>query len=262
MKVFLSTVGNIWAALVMLFMMSPILIIILVSVSDSPLFALPTAGLSLRWYKDILQDQTFLVAFWTSVQIAAISTALALILGVGAAIALVIAKVRFREAIITFLVSPLVVPSLVIGIAVAQLFRTIGLYNSYLSLVIAHVVITLPYVMRTLVATLSLFDHSLLDAAQTLGCNYRQAVTRVLLPNIVPAIITAGTFAFLSSFDNYAISLFIVDVATKTLPIQMLQYLEMGATPALAAISCLILLVTTAGLLIIDRFYGLQNLRL
>ena len=147
-------------------------------------------------------------------------------LGTLCAIALVRGRFPGREAIATFLVSPLMLPGLVIGIAMLQGFKAMGLRDVYASLLVAHVVITLPYVVRTVVGALCLFDFSLIDAARTLGCNYPMALLRVLVPALAPAFLTSGMFAFLASMDNYPISIFFTDAWTKTLPIQMLQYVE------------------------------------
>jgi putative spermidine/putrescine transport system permease protein len=195
-----------------------------------------------------------------SVQVAAISTAIAMVLGTLCAIALVRGRFPGREAIATFLISPLMLPGLVIGIAMLQGFKALGLRDVYASLFVAHVVITLPYVVRTVVGALSLFDFSLIDAARTLGCNYPMALMRVLVPALAPAFLTSGMFAFLASMDNYPISIFFTDAWTKTLPIQMLQYVEETPDPTIAAISAGLVLLAILVLIIGDRLVGLRKL--
>jgi putative spermidine/putrescine transport system permease protein len=151
-------------------------------------------------------------------------------------------------------------PGLVIGIAMLQGFKAMGLRDVYASLLVAHVVITLPYVVRTVVGSLTLFDFSLIDAARTLGCNYPQALMRVLVPALAPAFLTSGMFAFLASMDNYPISIFFTDAWTKTLPIQMLQYVEERPDPTIAAISAGLVLLAVVALVIGDRLVGLRKL--
>ena len=197
---------------------------------------------------------------WTSIEIAALSTAVALVLGTLAAIALVRGQVPGRETVITFLISPLMLPGLVIGIAMLEGFRAAGLREVWASLMVAHVVITLPYVVRTVLAALSLFDFTLLDAARTLGLTYPVAVMRVLVPSLGPAFLTSGLFAFLASMDNYPISIFFTDAWTKTLPIQMLQYVEERPDPTVAAISALLIGLAIVALVIGDRLVGLRRL--
>ena len=128
------------------------------------------------------------------------------------------------------------------------------------SLLVAHVVITMPYVVRTVLGALSLFDFALVDAARTLGCSYPQALRRVLVPALAPAFLTSGMFAFLASMDNYPISIFFTDAWTKTLPIQMLQYVEESPDPIIAAISTCLILLAVLVLFIGDRLVGLSRL--
>jgi putative spermidine/putrescine transport system permease protein len=196
----------------------------------------------------------------TSVEVAALSTALSLLLGTLCAIALVRGRFPGRTAIATFLVSPLMLPGLVAGIAMLQGFRTLGLRDVFLSLIVAHVVITIPYVARTVLAALSLFDFTLIDAARTLGCSYPRALLKVLVPSLAPAFLTSGILAFLASLDNYAISIFFTDAWTKTLPIQMLNYVEEQTDPTIAAISTLLIAFTILALLIGERLVGLRRI--
>lgn len=243
-----------------IFLMTPLLVTIAVSFGDSGVFTLPPPGWSLRWYERLLTTRGLWPALATSVQVAAISTAIALVGGTLCAIALVRGRVPGREAIATFLVSPLMLPGLVIGIAMLQAFRAIGLRDAYLSLILAHVVLTLPYVVRTVLGALSLFDFTLIDAARCLGRSYPGALLRVLAPALLPAFLTSGVFAFLASMDNYPVSIFFTDAWTKTLPIQMLQYVEESPDPRIAAISAGLILLAMLALLLGDRLVGLKRL--
>jgi len=157
-------------------------------------------------------------------------------------------------------VSPLMMPGLVLGVAMLQFFREIGLRDAYWSLLLAHVVITLPFVMRTLLAAMGSFDFSIIDAARTLGMSYPRAVAKVLIPNLAPAYLTGGLFAFLASMDNYPISIFLTDARNKTLPIKMLQYLEEQPDPALAAMSTGLILLAVTVLAIGARTVGLNRM--
>lgn len=151
-------------------------------------------------------------------------------------------------------------PGLVLGIALLQTLRDIGIRDALISLMIAHVVITLPFIMRSVSASLALFDFSLIDAARTLGCSYAQAIRQVLLPNVAPGVLTGGLFAFIASFDNYSVSLFLTDVRTKTLPIQVLTYLEQSPDPSVAAVSTVMIFMTIAVLIGGQRLVGLDRL--
>lgn len=248
------------AALAVVFLLAPLAITVAVSFGDSAVFSLPPPGWSMRWYERLPNTRGLSGSLFTSVQIAALSTAVSLLIGTLCAIALVRGEFRGREAIATFLVSPLMLPGLVVGIAMLQGFRSMGLRDAWLSLLAAHVVITMPYVVRTVLAALSLFDFTLVDAARTLGCSYAQAVRRVLVPALAPAFLTSGMFAFLASMDNYPISIFFTDAWTKTLPIQMLQLVEERPDPMIAAISTLLILLAILALIIGDRLVGLKRL--
>jgi putative spermidine/putrescine transport system permease protein len=241
------------AAITVVFLMMPLLVTIAVSFGSSGIF-------TVRWYQRLAGTRGLWPSLMTSLEVAAFSTAVALALGTLCAIALVRGRFPGRESIATFLVSPLMLPGLVVGIAMLQGFKTLGLREAYSSLLVAHVVITLPYVVRTVLAALSLFDFSLIDAARTLGCSYPSALTRVLVPALGPAFLTSGMFAFLASMDNYPISIFFTDGWTKTLPIQMLQYVEENPDPTIAAISSGLVLLAILALILGDRLVGLRKL--
>ncbi|WP_395712450.1 ABC transporter permease [Reyranella sp.] len=248
------------AAATVIFLMTPLVVTIAVSFGSSTVFTLPPPDWSLRWYERLANTRGLLPALTVSLQVASISTAISMALGTLCAIALVRGRFPGREAISTFLVSPLMLPGLVIGIAMLQGFKSMGLRDVYASLLIAHVIITLPYIARTVVSALGLFDFSLIDAARTLGCSYPAALMRVLVPALAPAFLTSGMFAFLASMDNYPISIFFTDAWTKTLPIQMLQYVEERPDPTIAAISAGLVLLAIVALIIGDRLVGLRKL--
>lgn len=251
-----------WTVLtvVLAFLFAPILIVIAVSFSPSSIFAFPPDGFSLRWYEAIINTESLVSAIWLSTQLAFLSTIVSLLLGTMCAIAIVRGLVPIGRAIATFMASPLMLPGLVLGIAFLQAARTVGLYDSYTTLLIAHVVITMPFIMRTVLASLSLFDFTMVDAARMLGYSYPIALWKVLVPNILPGFVSGALFAFIASFDNYPVSIFLVDVRTKTLPIQLLNQLEMSPDPTVAAASSLLILGTIIALVVCDRLIGLRRM--
>ncbi len=251
-----------WASLIFViaFLIAPIAIVVAVSFSPSAIFAFPPQGISLRWYEAVGRTDTLLSAVWLSVQIAFLSTCISLVLGTLCAIAIVSRYVPAGAAIATFMASPLMLPGLVFGIAFLQAARSFGLWDSYTSLLVAHVVITMPFVMRTVLASLSLFDFAMIDAARMLGCSYLEALRKVLVPNILPGFVSGALFAFIASFDNYPVSIFLTDVRTKTLPIQLLNQVEMSPDPTVAAASSLLILATVITLFVCDRLVGLGRM--
>ncbi len=251
-----------WTALILtiVFLLLPILVVIPVSFTESSVFRFPPEGFSLQWYQRIRNVDGLLSALGLSAQIAALATLISLLLGTLCAIALVRGAVPGAAAITTFMVSPLMLPGLVFGIAMLQALREVGLRDAWTSLLIAHVVVTMPFVMRTVLSSLTLFDFAMVDAARTLGCSYPAALWRVLVPNILPGFISGALFAFIASFDNYPVSIFLVDVRTKTLPIQLLNYLEISPDPTLAAVSTCLIVLTILVLVLCDRLVGLRRM--
>ncbi len=248
------------AGLVVLFLLGPLVLTVVVSFTSSSVYSLPPPEWSLRWYAAVARRSGFWDSVWLSVSLAALSTALALVLGTAAAIAVTRGRFKGREAIATFAVSPLMMPGLVVGVAMLQFFRQVGLRDAMTSLLVAHVVVTLPFVVRTLLAALERFDFSLIDAARTLGMSYPKAVLKVLAPNLAPAFLTSGLFAFLASMDNYPVSIFLTDARNKTLPIKMLQYMEEQPDPTLAAISTGLIVLALIVLMIGSRTVGLNRM--
>lgn len=242
------------------FMLLPLVITVLVSFSASPVYTLPPPEWSFRWYEALARRSGLLDALLLSLNLALISTVVSLVLGTATAIGVARSQFRGRAAIATFAVSPLMMPGLVLGVAMLQFFREIGLRDAYWSLLLAHVVITLPFVMRTLLAAMGSFDFSMIDAARTLGLSYPRAVLKVLIPNLAPAYLTGGLFAFLASMDNYPISIFLTDAWNRTLPIRMLQYMEESPDPSIAAISSGLIILAVIALAVAGRTVGLNRM--
>jgi putative spermidine/putrescine transport system permease protein len=247
-------------AAVAFFMLVPLVVVVLVSFSNSSVFNLPAGNWSWRWYEAMLRKDGLGATLSLSVAVAAASTAVALVLGTMCALAIEQGRFKGREALLAFLVSPLLMPGLVIGVALLQALRAIGLRDVFGALLIGHIVVTLPYVTRTVHASLALFDMRLIEAAETLGLSKRRALLQVMVPALAPAFLTSGLFAFLASMDNYPISIFLTDARNKTLPIEILRYLEESPDPTIAAISSCLILLAIVVLFIAERLVGMRRL--
>jgi putative spermidine/putrescine transport system permease protein len=243
-----------------LFLLAPLAVVAAASFSPTPVFDLPFNGASWRWYERIPRLEGFWPAVALSLEIALLATAAALAIGTMAAIALTRGRLPGGALIATALVSPLMTPGLVLGIALLQYFRAIGFNATWSALLVAHVIVCLPYVARTMIAGLARFDFALLDAARMLGCTYAGAILKAMVPALAPSFLVAGLFSFLASLDNYPVSIFLTDARTKTLPIKMLQYIDESPDPTLAALSTLILLATILLLIVSDRLVGLHRM--
>jgi putative spermidine/putrescine transport system permease protein len=252
--------GGALLAAVAVFMLLPLLVVILVSFSNSSVFNLPAGQWSLRWYESMLHKEGLGATVILSLSVAACSTVAALVLGSLCAVAIEQGRFRGREALLAFLVSPLLMPGLVVGVALLQALRAVGLTDVFGALLVGHIVVTLPYVTRTVHASLALFDMRLIEAARTLGLSPARAMLKVMVPALAPAFLTSGLFAFLASMDNYSISIFLTDARSKTLPIEILHYLEESPDPTIAAVSTCLILLAVVVLFIAERLVGMRRL--
>ena len=161
--------------LVLAIQLAPIVVVVLVSVSASPVFDVTVGEFSARWWERLWANRTFWEAISLSAQIAALSTFLAILLGTPAAIAIARAQFPGRDALAALILSPLMLPGIVLGIAMLQGFKAYGLTIPVVAIVVGHVVMTLPFIVRSILAALALFDFTLIDAARTLGCSFPRA---------------------------------------------------------------------------------------
>jgi putative spermidine/putrescine transport system permease protein len=243
------------------FLALPIVSLIVMSFSAAEYITFPPIGFSLKWYGRILQMPGFVDSLMLSLRLAAVATVLSILLGVGAALALARTRFRGRNALIVALMSPLVVPSIVTGLALLQFFVDRGMRSASWNLLAGHVVITLPYVARTVMASLDVFDWSLVDTARVLGAGPLRAFWRVTLPIIRPGIFAGAIFAFLSSFDNYTISFFLADAAQVPLPVTVFNYINNIFDPGVAALSAILIYASAIILIVSERLIGASRLR-
>ena len=250
-----------WAlALVgLLYLLLPTLIIVVASFTAGEYITFPPQGLSLRWFARLMALEEVRVSAWRSLIVATAATAVAVVLGVAAAFPLVRGRFAGREALNAFLMSPLILPSLVYGLAALMFVSAIGLPLSVPVLVLSHVAIIVPYVIRTTAASLALLDPHLEEAARSLGANAWKTFLRVILPNLLPGIATGAAFAFISSFDNLTVSLFLAGPRVETLPIRLFAMINFDFDPAAAAISAVLVLITFAVVLLAHWAVGLTR---
>ena len=245
--------------------LTPIFFVCWLSFFDNEIITFPPRGYTLRWFANIFDQNNFVGGFITSLNVGIAATIGGLVLGVPAS--LVLARHRFpgREALNTLLVLPLVVPGVVAGTAIyvfqieVELATEWPLLGSRAGLVLAHILITIPWTVRLLTASLAGFDRSVEEAALNLGATPLQAFLRVTLPVIKPGVVAAALFSFIVSFGNLEMTLFLVSPGQTTLPIAILQYLQWRIDPTIAAVSLLQILLIGAGMLITDRYVKLTR---
>jgi putative spermidine/putrescine transport system permease protein len=246
-----------WATLA--YLLLPLVVIVGVSFTDTDYIRFPPQGFTLRWYNQFLHDPSYLDALRVSIELAVASTVLALILGVPAA--LVFARKSFpgRELINAIFLSPLVLPNIVIGVAILQYATALGFARSFSALLIGHVVIVIPYVVRTVLASLAGIDTAIEEAAQDLGANSLQTFFLVTLPQIKPGVIAGGLFAFIISWINIEVSIFNSTGQLMALPVKIFYYVQNIADPTVAAVSAVTVYVAVVVVVIIDLTIGIEK---
>ena len=241
------------------FMLAPLVVVVGASFEPQELLRFPPGGLSFRWYQAAVADDTFLAAFWNSLAIAVAATAGSLLLGVPAAYGVARRRFAAGSVVSALLNAPLLVPELVIGVALLQVIAGLRLPTSLVTVALGHVLICLPYVVRTTHAALLGADPSLEEAAGSLGASRLRVWRTVILPVIRPALYTAALFAFLLSFDNAVISLFLVSARTTTLPIAIYNHVQFSLDPMIAAISTLLMLASALAMAAAHRLGPLDR---
>ncbi|MBD9657527.1 ABC transporter permease [Pseudomonas sp. WHRI 8822A] len=227
--------------LVLLFLVLPILVIVPLSFNSGTFLIYPMQGFSMRWYEDFFGSAGWMRALKNSMIIAPAATILAMILGTLAAIGLTRTEFRGKALVMSLLISPMVVPVVIVGVASYLFFAPLGLANGYLSLIVVHAVLGVPFVIITVSATLQGFNYNLVRAAASLGASPITAFRRVTLPLIAPGVISGALFAFATSFDEVVVTLFLAGPEQVTLPRQMFSGIRENLSPTIAAAATLLI---------------------
>jgi putative spermidine/putrescine transport system permease protein len=236
------------------FILLPLVIVIAYSFSSVSYGIFPPPGLSLRWYGTLLSLASFRAAFGRSVTIAVVATALALISGFFGALVLVRARFLGKELLRGFLLSPIVMPKIILGVGWFIFFARLGMQGGVVPITLAHTIVVLPFIINILAANLMGLDISLEEAAQDLGAGMPTVLWRIVLPQIKSGLIFSSLLAFVVSFDQVESSIFLTRGENNTLPIEMFLYMEKWQDPTIAALSAVLILfaaiLVTAGFLV------------
>lgn len=247
------------ALLVILFLQIPVVVVVLASFSETSYLTIPPQGWTLKWFEVVVTDRTYLNAIWNSLILAVGSTLISMVLGVAASYAIFRKMVPGAETLTSLLMAPLIIPSVVIGVALLQYFTLIGMRGSFWVLVIAHVIITVPYIVRSALASLAGIDLSVEEAARVLGADGFTTFRLVTLPLIKPGLVAGGLFAFVTSMENVPVTIFLAGPRDTTVPILIFTSVEMGVNPSVAAVSTLLIIGTAIVLLIAERWAGFHR---
>jgi len=241
----------VFCCLAMVFLVGPILSVIPISFSSASFLSYPLPGASWQWYQKVLAPQPWLPALKNSVIVGTGATALATVLGTLAALGLARNDLPGRSALLGMLISPMVVPVVISGVAMYFLFARVGLTASYLGMILAHAALGAPFVVITVTATLRNFDTTLVRAAYSLGASPLHAFRTVTLPLIAPGVISGALFAFIYSFDEVVVALFIGGPEQRTLPRQMFDGIRDNIDPSILAMSTILVGITIAFMAVI-----------
>jgi putative spermidine/putrescine transport system permease protein len=248
-----------WCVLTLIFLCAPIVIVVLVSFNATEFIEFPPRAWSLRWYRNYFGARQWLEPTVLSLRVAAVTTVLATVLGTSAAVGLTRGRFRGRRALELFFVSPMIVPTIVLAIGLYLLLARFRLVGQPLALYLAHTIVAAPLVIVIVSAALRTTDPAVELAARSLGAGYLRAFWHVTLPAILPAVISGAAFAFLVSFDEVVLAIFLGGPTTTTLPKRMWESVRYEIDPTLTAISTLLVLVPIlilAGVELIRRSSG------
>ncbi|MGG4605597.1 ABC transporter permease subunit [Paenalcaligenes sp. Me131] len=244
--------GYTW--LILLFLVLPVIIVVPIAFTKNAVVAFPPELFSLRWFKEFFNSSVWQAAVIRSFGIGLTTAFLAVVLGFGATFALTKLPSKWTKLLFGVFVAPLIVPRIVIAIGLLYLFASTGLVGTDLGMVIGHTVLALPYAVVTLSAGLRLFDWRLDDAARILGASVMARLRTVILPLLAGSLASAFLFAFIVSFDDLTIAIFVSGGINTTLPKQMWDDIQLAVTPTLAAVSTVLLIVVTAVISISSYF--------
>lgn len=233
-----------FSMLVLLFLMIPTFIVIPMSFSSSQYLQFPPPGFSTKWYEKFFSSPAWLDSFIFSLKVGFATMILATIIGTLASLVLSRVKSKWMNLIYYIIMTPMIVPLIIIAVAIYSFFVQSKLQGSYIGLVIAHTVIALPYVVTTVLGSLKNFDIQLEQAARSLGAPPFTAFMKITVPIISPALISGALFAFIASFDELIVSIFVSSAESKTLPVRMWEGVRLDIDPTITAISSILIFIS------------------
>jgi len=242
------------------FLLAPLVMVVATSFGSDAVESFPPRDFSLIWYAKALAEPSFMQGLKTSLWIAAAATLIATPLGAAAAFGIHRGRFPGRNVLQALLLAPLLVPGLVTGIALLVAFTALDVGTAPERLLFGHALVILPYSIRTTLASLVRLDPALEEAAGLFGASRLQTLVYVTLPSIAQGIFAGALFGFILSFDEAALSLFLIDVDTVTLPIAIMSHIEYSIDPSVTALSSMMIMATLLLMILIERLFGLRRL--
>jgi putative spermidine/putrescine transport system permease protein len=245
--------------LFVVFVLAPIVAVALVSFTDKGYISLPFGGASLRWFRAILDNPDFVDAFKRSVLLAASAATLGTAIAIPTGLAVVRYQFTGRQVILAAIMSPLMIPNVVLGIAFLRFYTELGVTGTWWGLALAHVVVVLPYALRLVISAATGIDRDSERAACSLGASPFTVFRRVTLPLILPGVSGGWFIAYITSFDELTMSVFVASASTQTLPVRMYHHIVHTIDPLIASISTVLVVLTLVVMVVLDRLYGLDR---
>lgn len=250
---------TLFVVLTYIFLFAPLIIIAMTSIGSENYISFPPKGFSLKWFITVFNSKSFINSMGTSFIISLVATIVALIIGMPAAYGLSRYNFKGKGVIKSFFFSPLIVPGIVVGFALFKFLLVKLNLSVYMSLFIGHTLVIIPYIIRVVGSSLEGFDYSIEEAAMSLGCKKFQTFFMVVLPNITSGVMAAFMLAFINSFNNVPVSMFLTGPGVSTLPITMMNYVEYNYDPTVSALSVILMLLTIVIMYILEKTLGLKN---
>ncbi|MEY3139595.1 MAG: hypothetical protein RL298_336 [Pseudomonadota bacterium] len=245
--------------LVLFFLVGPFLVVFVAGFSDGETLLFPPKAYSMRWVWHVFELESFQRSFVTSMWVGVISTLVALLLGLPVAYALSRASLKGQEWVKTWLTLPVVVPGIIVGLALLNHMVLVFNLPVISSLIVGHACLLVPYTVRVVSSSLANLRHDIEDAAVTLGATRWQAFFKVVLPNIRAGVAAAFVLAFITSFNQVPVSLFLTGPGVSTLPIEMMAYMETSYDPSIAALSTVLVVFTMVVVGLTEKLLGISK---
>lgn len=241
------------------FLIAPIAVVCLVAFTPEGYISIPTTHFSLRWFAAVFHDARFIQAFGLSSLLAACSATISVAFALPAALGIVRYEFPGKAALTNFLLSPLLIPHLVLGVALLKFFSDLNIRGSFVTMLIAHVVIVLPFALRMIVAATVGLAQSVENAALSLGAGRLTVLRRITVPAVAPGLASGWIISFITSFDELTMSIFIASPSLQTLPVRLYSKMDDGIDPFVAAVSALLVLFAVVSMIILDKLFKLER---
>ena len=251
---------QIYVYIMVVIMVLPILIVLPTALTASGYITFPPIGLTLNWFKAVFQDDILISSLIESLKLAGLSASVVVVIALFASLSIERKKIPGKNLLETFFTGPRIMPLIILVLALLIFYQYIGLHETFLGLALSHLVITLPFAFRTLLASVASIDITLEWSARILGANVIQTYLKIILPQIKTGMIAAFIFTFITSFNNVTMALFLTAPGQRTLPVELFRRLQVGGiTPKVPAISFILALVSLILFIVLDRTLGIYK---